>query len=107
MDDRTTKIRSMNDFARRTLLGCRVLVTAGIRSLDDVGAVLAKVQTFDAFSEDNDPYREHDFGSFQHEVETIFWKFDYYDQTLTGGSVDPTDPAITVRVLTIMLAREC
>lgn len=99
-------VRRLNDLARKTLLGCRVLVTAGIRSLGGVDAILAKVQKFDDFSEDNDPYGEHDFGSFRHECEVIFWKIDYYDQSLTGSSVDPTDPAITVRVLTIILASE-
>lgn len=100
------QVRRLNDLARKTLLGCRVLVTAGIRSLGGVDAILAAVQNFDAFSVDNDPYGEHDFGSFRHGCEVIFWKIDYYDQSLTGGSVDPTDPAITVRVLTIMLASE-
>lgn len=27
MDDRTTTIRSMNDMARSTFLGCRVMIT--------------------------------------------------------------------------------
>ncbi len=54
----------------------------------------------------HDPYGEQDFGSFQNGDETIFWKFDYYDQTLTAGSEDPSDPAVTIRVLTIMFASE-
>ena len=36
----------------------------------------------------------------------IFWKIDYYDTTLTNDSEEPTDPAQTVRALTIMLAAE-
>ena len=29
---------------------------------------------------DNDPYAEHDFGSFEHDGQTIFWKIDLYDR---------------------------
>jgi hypothetical protein len=36
----------------------------------------------------------------------IFWKFDYYDPDLQMASLDPTDPTITTRVLTIMMADE-
>jgi hypothetical protein len=55
---------------------------------------------------DNDPFEEHDFGSFEHDGERIFWKIDYYDRSLTKGSGAPSDPAQTRRVLTIMLASE-
>lgn len=100
------KIRDLNDRARTSFLGCRVMITSGVQALDDVVGVLMKVRTFDAFTEENDPHGEHDFGSFRHGGETLFWKIDYYDLTLTAGSEDPTDPDVTVRVLTVMLASE-
>jgi hypothetical protein len=65
-----------------------------------------KVETFDLFTQDNDPYGERDFGAFEHNGARIFWKIDYYDLTMTNGSEDPSDPKQTVRVLTIMLASE-
>ena len=58
----------------------------------------------DAFTPDNDPYGEHNFGSFEHNGIRVFWKIDYYDRNVEYGSEDPSDPAQTTRVLTIMLA---
>ena len=39
-------------------------------------------------------------------VKTVFWKIDAYDRALQSGSEDPANPAVTRRVLTIMLASE-
>ena len=69
-------------------------------------AILGKVASFDDFSEDNDPHGEHDFGAFDHAGSRIFWKIDYYDPSMESGSEDPSDPAKTTRVLTLMLASE-
>ena len=61
---------------------------------------------FDAFTEENDPYRERDFGAVELEGERYFWKIDYYDRSLRLGAEDPTDTTETTRVLTIMHASE-
>jgi hypothetical protein len=68
--------------------------------------VFIGTQTFDDFNEGNDPYEEHDFGSFELAGETFFWKIDYYDNDMTFESEDPADPEKTTRVLTIMFAGE-
>lgn len=102
-------IAGLNDLFRETFLTGRVLLTDGIRSLpDDVRqAIITKVRTFDAFTPDNDPYGEHDFGAFdQPGAGKIFWKIDYYDVDFRCHSPDPVDPKVTRRVLTIMLAEE-
>ena len=82
------------------------MVTSSIQALDNLTDIISAVQTFDAFTVDNDPYGEHDFGSFELSGELIFWKFDYYDISMTGSSPDPADTSVTQRILTIMLASE-
>ena len=102
----TAKIAALNDHARRSFTGCRVVITQGVQTLDDVPSVLDEVRRFDAFAPDNDPYEKHDFGSIHHAGQTVFWKIDTYDVDLQMQSPDPSDPAVTTSVLTIMLAEE-
>jgi hypothetical protein len=71
-------------------------------ALESVGAV----QRFDSFDADNDAHDEHDFGAVTLAGERLFWKIDYYDRDLRFGSPDPSDPDVTRRVLTLMLASE-
>jgi len=100
---------ALNDLCRTAMgVAGRVMQTAGIAALPaaDQSAIRERVETFQDFTPANDPYGEHDFGSFDYQGETIFWKIDYYNRDLTAGSEDPTDPAQTTRVLTIMLASE-
>ena len=99
-------IALLNDLARVTLTDCRVVITQGIAALDDLDAIMAKVQAFNDFNERNDPYGEHDFGTIEHDAQTVFWKIDYYDLDLSMHSPDPADPTVTQRVLTVMLAEE-
>jgi hypothetical protein len=67
---------------------------------------MRKVATFSDFTPDNDPHKEHDFGSFQLAGQTFFWKIDCYDERMEFGSADAADPGKTTRVLTLMLAEE-
>jgi hypothetical protein len=109
MIDATLEIRRLNDSFRRSPSGGgKRLMTAGIAALppQDQAAILAKVMAFEAFTEDNDPHGEHDFGAFDHAGRRIFWKIDTFHQSLEFGSENPDDPAQTMRVLTIMLADE-
>jgi hypothetical protein len=107
-EDGTLRIRELNDRFRRTGDGGRQLITSGIQQMGLVATLTIRqlVADYDAFCEDNDPYGEHDFGALTYHGDKIFWKIDYYDVTLTAGSPDPADPAVTTRVLTIMLASE-
>jgi len=100
------KIAALNDHARHTFEGCRVVVTRGIQAMANVPEVLDQVRRYNAFSASNDLSGELDFGSFTHSGQTVFWKFDYYDLDITMHSPDPSDPTITARVLSVMLADE-
>jgi hypothetical protein len=104
----THKIRALNDHARHSLTDCRVLVTPGVTALGSAALqiILHQIQTYDEFTEANDPYGEHDFGRITHQGCEIFWKWDYYDLDCSMHSLDASDPSITQRVLTIMLAEE-
>ncbi|MBX3559905.1 MULTISPECIES: DUF3768 domain-containing protein [Hyphomicrobiales] len=102
-------IAGLNDLLRTTFLTGRVMLTEGVRALPEATRqeVFTRVRTFTAFTPDNDPHGERDFGAIDVEgAGRVFWKIDYYDPSLTMGSEDPADPRVTVRVLTIMLAEE-
>ena len=107
-DANTDRIRELNDRARQSFTGCRVVITRGITDLDDdaVHQILGRARSYDHFTQDNDPYGEHDFGSFYWGEVQVFWKFDYYDLDYSMHSPDTTDETVTARVLTVMLAEE-
>ena len=84
------------------------MLTASIIALgaDKQAAIIAAVQSFDAFTADNDPYGEHDFGKLVVGGVSIIFKIDYYDLERAMHSPDAADPKVTERVLTIMLASD-
>lgn len=118
-------IRCLNDAARQKLGTASLAnVTIGFQSLTELDrlAALIAIMRFSRFDGDNDPYGEHDFGAVYklasgewtegrpHDsgtiAQSVFWKIDYYDPSLTYGSEAPWDERLTTRVLTIMLASE-
>lgn len=106
------RIRALNDALRKSPLDRslgKVYMTAGVNAFgpDFVARALAAVAAFDAFDDGNDPWREHDFGAITVDGHTLFFKIDYYDRSDPDlGSEDPSDPAVTARAMTIMLAEE-
>lgn len=118
-------IRRLNDAARKHPGVASIAnVTLGFQALSDADrfAALAAIVSFSQFDGNNDPYGEHDFGAVYRLAsggwtqdrpnddnaiaQTVFWKVDCYDSTLTYGSEAPWDEQQTKRVLTIMLASE-
>jgi Protein of unknown function (DUF3768) len=108
MDPRTQHIRALNDQLRQNLATGVAVMTPGVAALGEeaTARIIKTIAVFDDFCHANDPHEEHDFGSFEAEGHTIFFKIDYFDRSLSYHSPDPTDPAVTVRVITVMLADE-
>jgi hypothetical protein len=106
----TDRIRALNDDLRHNIGQGHghAVITPGVAALgaEAVARIIKTVEVFDDFCHANDPHHEHDFGSFDADGHTVFFKIDYYDPTLRQHSDDPADPSITKRVITIMLAKE-
>lgn len=106
---KTEQIRQLNDILRKQMAGGKFMLTRAVvheLSDDDRTEVIGKVRQFDAFTEDNDPHGEHDFGAFDHNGQKFFWKIDYYGPDMMHHSEDAADPEKTVRVLTVMRSDE-
>jgi Protein of unknown function (DUF3768) len=105
---KTDTIRDLNDAFRRKFIGGAVVITSGVEAMsaDQRQSILAMVRSFEAFTADNDPHGEHDFGAVEESDIRCFWKIDYFDRAMIAHSPDAADPSVTTRVLTIMLAEE-
>ncbi|QDZ06392.1 DUF3768 domain-containing protein [Sphingomonas panacisoli] len=102
------RVAKLNDDFRQGRTRGRFFVTPGIIKLSK-GApdeLLSLVRNYNTFTRDENPYGENDFGSLDWRGSKVFWKIDYYNLDLTGGSPDPTDDSVTVRCLVLMLAAE-
>jgi hypothetical protein len=108
MITKTEQIRTLNDDLRQHLVSGIAVITPGVAALgqEAVERIVKTIAVYDDFCHANDPHEEHDFGAFDAGGNKIFFKIDYYDKTLTCHSPDPSDPSVTERVITIMLAEE-
>jgi len=108
MTANATRIRALNDEFRQSLKGGMAVITPGVAALgpEAVERIVATVMTYNDFCPDNDPYGEHDAGFLDVGAERIMFKIDYYTKDLQSHSPDPTNPAVTQRVMTLMLMAE-
>jgi hypothetical protein len=108
MSTNTDRVRELNDKLRQHLTGGMALITPGVAALgrEATDRIVKTIAVFDDFCRANDPHEEHDFGAFEVDGHRLFFKIDYYDQQLRCHSPDPANPAVTNRVITIMLAEE-
>jgi Protein of unknown function (DUF3768) len=115
-DTRTLRIRELNDALRATFpysfCNGKIVFTAQVYNLMGRDRdlfwkeVMNGVYGYDSFTEDNDPHGEHDMTFFECHGESLFWKIDYYDLTLSRHSPDAADPSVTWRVLTVGFAED-
>ena len=84
MSDTATRIAALNDAFRTSPLDRslgKLYMTAGVNANgpEFVARAIAAVIAFDAFTGDNDPHREHDFGAFELDGQKLFWQIDLYE----------------------------
>ena len=105
---RIERVRLLNDLLRCHRLGGQVVVTTGVQALGPpfIDRLCEAVARFDAFTPDNDPHGEHDFGLVTVEGRACLFKIEYLDWSLRFHSPDPADPNVTHRVMILMLAEE-
>ena len=123
MIDQTFHIRRLNDMTRTQpeIANATWVTTQGVLHLlagdddrDDavlpaparVAALRAAIATFSNWSEDNDPYGEHDFGAFDLFDQRLFFKIDYHHPDHDTLAPVPSSIELCRRVLTVMLAEE-
>lgn len=101
-------IRRLNDELRTTLSGGRIMLTRGVRQLpeSDQSAVIEALVAYTGFAPDDQERDQHDFGLIQLGQIRAIWKINYLDQDHRYASPDPSDPALTRRVLKVMLVDE-
>lgn len=67
---------------------------------DQLSELLSLVKNFNVFTDENDPFKEHDFGKIEMRENTFFWKYDYFDPALKYFEQNGQ------RVLTVMFSHE-
>ena len=76
MNPTTERIRALNDELRRNLPNGHAVMTAGVAALgpEAVARIVKTIAVYDDFCHANDPYDEHDFGSFEADGQRSFSK---------------------------------
>ncbi|PKP97035.1 MAG: hypothetical protein CVT74_15310 [Alphaproteobacteria bacterium HGW-Alphaproteobacteria-13] len=65
--------------------------------------VIRAIRLFDDFTPENDPHGEHDGATLDVGEFRICWRINYYTPgRRDGDKMDAADPAVTLRVMTIM-----
>jgi hypothetical protein len=109
-NSKVDRIRALNDqFRTHPCDGHgRIVATVGVSQLGSkfMARAIQAIAVSDDFGRDNDPHKEHDFGTLVIDGVSMFWKIDYYDLEQRYHSEDAADDAKTVRIMTILLQEE-
>ncbi|MGV1754893.1 DUF3768 domain-containing protein [Agrobacterium sp. CG674] len=109
-EDKKARIRQLNDEVRLNgvALNARILTAGRLAQEDPVlGIVVGHYASkFTEFNEDNDPHGEHDCAKFTVKGQEFLFKFDYFALDEEHLSEHPEDPAVTIRVMTLMYAED-
>ena len=87
-EELSRRIRIHNDRLRKSGIGGETYLTHGIASLDGArqAQVLDAVRAFDDWSEDNDPWQQHDCALFEVDGLRVMFKIDLYEKSVVKGS---------------------
>ena len=104
---RAEQIARLNDQVRLGAAGT-IMITQGVKRISgfDAAELSALLANYDDFTHENDPHGDRDFGLISYKGWDVIWKIDSYDKELKFGSDNPADPAVTTRILTLLLASE-
>ena len=108
MDQRTQRIRDLNDRFRKGIARGMYVMSPGISQLGDeaVDRIVKTVAALEAVVPADHSHEEHAVGTFEAEGRTMVFKIYCFDNDLKYQSPDPADPAVTVRVMEVMLDHE-
>ena len=105
---RQSKIRKLNNEFRRSGLNGLTISSRGVRALDKEmrDSIINTIRGIDELPPSNDPDNTDSLGSILVGEHLVFWTIEAFDLDLICSSRDPSDPNVTRRVMTIMLAEE-
>src|ERR1700733_10309962 len=75
LSENTKRIAELDDRLRRFGSGGEIMMTQGVMALPPTAIMkaVAAMRSFTDFSEDNNPYQEHDFGKFDADGHEFFF----------------------------------
>jgi hypothetical protein len=107
---RAEAIAQLNDDMRKKPFGAgkRAVVTRAVNHQGPafIKQAMAMVAAYDDFRMGQNIHPERDYGTFDLDGQKMLFKIDYFDVDGLYASEDPSDPAQTLRVMTVMFASE-